>query len=283
MDKMIPTSDIPLWLFSIAFLKKLTITSVIDDNANNSIVTECYNTANGLLTNTSSMKKAIHDKKPMSDGEDTESLIETYRMATDLSMGVIEEFNWVYDRPHAMLIKMGLEEHLPILDDALKFTMPLRDSEINNGLVIITSWIISDVIDSRSIFYVDINRVVNAIAVAFTWLWVNNHKRLANLMTMLEVVDDVHRLSQKVNRTRIQKDELAKLKESYALDRVIMGKNGETRKSPIENTINIVSDEFYKRQYIYTATSDYLGDIGREVEVPFDLKPLLTSAMISAA
>ncbi len=281
LDKMIPSSEMPLWLFSVAFLKKLTVTNIIDDNTAKNIITECYNTANGLLNNASSTKKMIYDKKPMSDGEETESLLETYRMATDLSLGTIEEFNWVLDRPYDVLNEMGLSEFDVILKDALEFTKPLRSSTINEAVVIITSWILHDVLDSRCFWYVDSDRIVTAISLAFTYLWVNDHKRLALLLTILEIDDDLHRLSQKVNRTRIPKENIEKLKLNYSLDRIINGKRGEVRKSPVETSINLVSDEFYKNQYVYTATRDYLDNISKTVEIPYDLKPMISHAILT--
>ena len=277
--KMIPTSDIPIWLFAVFFLKKMSVADVLKDDSNTNIIKDAYNIANYQLKTKASVDKVIRDKKPSSDGEETESLIESYRMSTDVSLGTIEEFNWVLDRPYDIINQLGLGEHSKVLTDALKFTNILRTSKINEGVIYITSWILNDVLDSRSLWYVDINRVVNAIAIAFTWAWATNNHRIALLLTIVSVEDDSLMISQSVNRTRIPKD--VGFDKYYNLNRVIDGKGGTVVKSPVEIAVNNVANLFYKGNYRYCATKLYLKHLDKNVEVPSDLKPLLSYLIMS--
>lgn len=281
MTKLLPESEIPNWLMATIFLKKMPINDLTKDNSSKNIITNAYNAANNSLKNNTNVASKIRDKSPTSDGEETESVIEQYRMTSELAPGTVEEFNWVLSDPYFQLDYLGLNDYANVLEDALKFTEIMRNKNVMPiATVHLISNVLDELLDPRAFWHVRIDGMVNALCIAFTYLWSKDMHELALLLTAMEIETDIMTISQTVSRTKVTKDTLDTLDSYYHTNKIVETRQGITTKNPVTSTIRLLSDMYYKSTFIYAATKKYTGDRPKMVEVPSNLKQLLAEFFI---
>ena len=277
MSRLIPSEDIPLWLLSLAYIKRMSINDITKDNSSKNIITRVYNLVNNVIHENPNVSNTIKDKKPASDGEEVESLIESYRTASDISPGTEVEYNWAYRDPYRILRNMGLGEHDDELTKALKFMNIVREGNmVPDGSVDIMGHILHDEIDVRTRYRVNMDSVVNGLSVAFVWCKVNGLYDVALLLTtVLDKSKDI-RLSQSTSKSKVKREKIEYLCEkSYKLTKVVETAKNRTTTNPITETIKHISESYFSSNLVYMAPNAMLEGRNKRTVVPSNLKPLL--------
>lgn len=99
LEKRLPKEDMPLYILGIVVIQKISIATLIDDNENKNIITKIYNYINNRLKPSGDVSNSIRNKTALTDpesggvGGDRESIVESYRIMSDLTKGEVFTIN----------------------------------------------------------------------------------------------------------------------------------------------------------------------------------------------
>jgi hypothetical protein len=91
LEKQIAKEDMNIFILAIVVIQRISIAPIVDDNENRNIITKVYNYINNKLKSSGDVSKSVRNKTPLTDtesgGGDKESIIESYRIMTDVPKG----------------------------------------------------------------------------------------------------------------------------------------------------------------------------------------------------
>jgi len=285
-----------MYLLAVVVFQKLVITPIIKDTTDRHITTQIYNYTNNKLKNNGDVSSSIRSKQPMSDMDgsagDKESIIESYKISSELSAGDIVEINWSADEIDKIVSqlpvtlnkkntdKVYLDSRL--IKEAYVFTEKLLSVKIATVQTSILAIIFKDQIDPRSIKQLRIDKIRNLMAVGFAYLWTLNHKHIALLLTAYVDmdVDDAMHLNLSTSRQRLSKELKDELDVYFPYKKFI---NANTSENQVEVFINNTSNSILINQWILTADEKFVDELfpGDEIDIiPSDLKTKLGDMII---
>lgn len=279
--KKVSVDELGSFVFSQIFLKSFC--SVIPENDTNAkhTVNLAYSALNNLLNKANAVRENVTVKKLRNDEDDKESVFETYRESTDLMLGQVVEFEHVLSEPHKLLKTiLDMEGMHEVLDHALVFLEPLKTDKINRSIELITSWVLHDALDSRSILYVKTEYFVNAIAVAFTYLWMRGHRDVARMLTIFKIKDEGFAISFSANKIGLKKDAIIRMNELFTVKEELHSKTQKEEKNSVAITIEKTVSFMYVGSYKYLVNNEYLDGLPRNVEVNSDIRNLLAEVIV---
>lgn len=284
--------DIPIAALATALIQKVAMAVTIDDNESKNIITRTYNFINNKLQNKGDTSTAIRPKNSTIDTDsgdsDPESKLESYRIVSELSKGSVVELNWSAKKEIISINKrynFYNTEDEAILKDALMFTEILKTSKLNITQIRLLGWIFKDIIDPRSIDYILINGVVNLIAFGFVYLWKNDFKDLALLLTAKSTSNnDSLEFNATTNIARIPKEIKSELDFYYPFKKVIVSNTGNKEVNLAEEATRIVTEQMFKYEWVYTAYTNYIIEVNKNISdkvvVPSNIKIRLAELIL---
>ena len=292
IENGIAKEDIPIAALATAMVQKVAMAVVMDDNETKNIITRTYNFINNKLQNKGDTSTAIRPKVgsvDMDSGDnDAESKMEQFRIVSNLPNGSVVELNWSAKREIIAINKRynfyNKEDEI-IYRDALVFTEILRTSRLNQTQMILLSWIFKDIIDPRSIMYIQIDGIVNLIASAFVYLWKHGFKDLALLITSRSISNvDSLEFNATTNIARIPKEIKSILDVQYPFKKVIVSKIANKEVNLAEEAISLLTEMLFKYEWSYTAYSNYILEVNKNISdkvvVPSNIKIRLAELII---
>ncbi len=279
--KKVSVDELGSLVFSQIFLK--TFCSVIpeyDTDAKHTI-NLCYSALNNILNKANNIRDNVTIKSLRKDEDDKESVFETYRESTDLMLGQIVEFEFVLSNPQRVLSTMiqieGMED---ILTEVLGFLKPLRGSEINKSVKDITSWVMHNIIDSRSLMYVEKDYLVNAIAISYTYLWLKGHRDIARMLTIYKLKDEGFSISFTANKIGLRKEIVERLNKVFDVKEELHSKSNIEEKNSVGLAIEKIVKFMFIGNYKYLCSTKHLEGLPRNVEINSDIRNLLAEVII---
>ena len=292
IEKSVSSDAIPEWILGIALFKRIMAAPIEGPHDTPIIVTSIHNFNLGKLSPEGNTSNAVKEKRPHRDdtGEE-ESVMESYKIATDLPVALSEEFNNCL-RDVDYLVDV-LSENVPIdnrvVMDALSFTRPLEHNRILDIQKYLLSIIFKDVIDPRSIDHVNLNSIMNMFAVGFAYLWANDQKDLAVILTsyaLLEDEEESMQVSLTSNITRISQDRKDMLDKLFPYKRIKIKRTSQEEENNALISIDLLANDIYKTHWHHCAADKYLievlGKVDRRHEVSENLKNILADLFIFA-
>lgn len=289
IEKKMPSNDLNHWALSSAIIQKIAMAVILEDNDLKNVVTRTYNFVNNKLQNKGDTSNSIRPKRTMLDSEvgdsDPESVLESYRIVSELPKGFVVEMEWAIDNISKTMLYGSEYINSTILYKARAFTERLKDITLTPVQISILGWIFKDYIDPRSLMYVKIDAIVDLIALAFTKLWNMGYKDLALLISSMPVeYDDAEIINFTTNRKRISKEMKLELDEVFPYKKIIVSTGGNREVNVAESSINLISDDFYKHRWMYSADNEYIEEVNnntsKSAEVPGDLKTRLAELIL---
>lgn len=292
LEKMVPKSEMPVFITAIVVIQRVAIATIVDDDGNKNLVLKIYNYINNKLKDTGEVSKSIRDKTPMMDGDasgtgDKESIIESFRKLTNLTKGDEIEMDWAISTVSLVLKQMpeANKRYLDqvILTDAIHFTKIFANGNLSRAHIDLLSIIFKNVIDPRCLDYVTINSIINLLAVGFAYVWGLGFKDLALFLVSQEdtIAVEKHTINSSVNRPKMTKEIKDELDKWFPYKRVI---NDTTSVNLVEEYINEVANEMFKIEWITAAYDTYVIDAtgmnDKHIMLPADLKMQLAEFII---
>lgn len=257
LDKQLPSSEIPFYLLSMVVIQKLCTSAVCDDTPSDNIINRIYKFINGKLKQQGSVSTSIRHKTLLADkegGSDRESLIESYRLISDIANSTIVELDWVTDNIDKLMLQLPDKQREVVLNSkmleyARETSKAYYNLDIENIQITILSIIFKSVLDPRSIDYVKIDGIVNMLAIGFAYLWGLGLKDVAVLLLSKDVSGnhDEITLNSTVNRTRLTKEIKDELDYFFPYKRVIS--DDATSNIIVESIDQMISNIYSKKWY----------------------------------
>jgi len=288
LQKMISTDDIKYYLLGLTLFKIMPVNIPRNDKITTNLITFIYSSIKDAIKPPNNVRQ----KTAKSDGEETESSLEIYRMATDVMVGIPEEFKFFTDDPHKLLRFYNITDTDGVMNDVLQFLRPMtKSNDIDPNIVKLMIWIISitpdngkrevGIIDPEAIFYLDIEHLVNVMALGFTIAWYRGFPEIALLLSALRTDEDVP-IQSTLGKEHIGKDTLKELKQYYSVDKELEIKNKPLQTQDlIAKAINDLVVMLYNSSYRYLATPKYLKGKSRAVSIPEDLREQIAKLLIA--
>ena len=281
IEKQVSKDELPNWVLSITLMQKIALATIVDDTPDKNIITTAYSFINNKLKVKGDVTNSIRAKKPMVDLEsgdnDSESMLESYRIVSELPPGFIVEMKYaidqIYDDPTTYIDKFDMG----IFEDAKNFVSKLYSATITKSQVLVLSWIFKDHTDPRSIFYVPEDRIIKLMALGFTYLWVNGYKELALIITATPTVDEnISRISFSTNRSRVTKELMNRLDVIFPYQKVTVSKKEDGLTNVVTIPAQNVSSDMNKHRWSMNADVKYRKEVtGNESAtaiIPPDMK-----------
>jgi hypothetical protein len=297
IEKQIPRGEMPMFMFAVVIIQKVSIATLINDSEEKNIITRIYNYVNSKLRNNGGVEKSIRDKTAGGDQDDQgdrESVIEAYRVVSEISEGNICELNWCVSNVHMILEQMPISVDVvvpgkvtiskDVLIDALAFCRHFHNGDVDDQQIYILSFIFKDVIDPRGLEYITIDSVINLLAVGFSYLWSMGFKNLALILTSYveNTAAITMTINSSMNRSRLTPIIKEELDFYFPYKRQI---NATTSVNLVEETINDMANDIFVKRWLPTANEYYiqevLGNNALNKILPPDLKVQLAEFIIA--
>jgi len=284
IEKQIDKDSFALFITAAVVIQKLLVNSeIIDTDAKNTI-TKIYHFAISRikLKDTSSSIRIKYFNNGEDDSGESESVLESYRTTTAISQGSILEFRSVFQDPYRLANEIGLvstkEELNEVLAslDQLREHLPIKDS------IYIVSWLYKNITDIRSFEYLELDEILNAIGVGFLYLWKNGYSDIGLIITSFSVSIDEFKLNFSL-RNKLNPELRDKLQEVFPNNKAVLGVDGVTESSFIEETIGLISKSIMGYN-LYTVVPDrYIKEVNRglrEVRIDESIKNRLAEYIL---
>ncbi len=289
IEKQVPTDELGNWVMSVAIIQKIGMSVVTDDTDTKNTITRTYNFVNNKLNNKGDTSNSIRVKKTGTDSDsssnDPESVLESHRIVYDQSIANIVEMKWGLQTQMNNFKLMDDKIDPVVYQHAKEFTKVLYDVKIADVQIRVLSWIFKDVIDPRAIKYVDIDTIIGSMALMFAYLWCNDFKDMALLLTAMPVEHDgAVMINFTNNRSRLTKELKDELDVVFPYKKVIVSNTGNREVNICEDSINLATNDFYKHRWNYIAHNDYVsevtGNISTMVSIPSVFKIRLAELIL---
>ena len=173
----LPREEIPMYYLAKIIFNKILLMDQAD-STNKDIVRQIYGTISSGIKSIGNSKDTIRNKDKPSESEteteDKESVIESYRLATDVTPGIAEELNWATETVDKILKQLPHKVRELCTDDNIKLGMSLAATftpdKITNTHINILGPIFKNIIDPRGLLYLKANSIFNLIAVGYAIL-----------------------------------------------------------------------------------------------------------------
>lgn len=261
LEKNLPNEEVPYYILAMSMFQKVFPYS-IPENVNNikTIINIIYNYTTSKLQNNSDISRAIKQKTPLKDSDNTtgedESIIESHRATFNIETGTIVEYTWALNSIHKVLT-LGIE----IDENVLRLVTPMfihkdnfKITKLHNSLI---SLIFKKYIDPRVFEYLPLEPLFNLVIVGAAYLITNKNCLYKYLISNPY---DTTNLVMKGN-LRIPQDIKEKLVEKYPYTQIVLNPGKVKRKLFVENLIEDIHKMTQEYNYIP------LIDIDADVEI----------------
>jgi len=268
IEKQIPFDELPNYMLAIVMMQKLAIAPIVTDTRERSVVNRIYNYMFNKIRGSSPSGSRITDKSPSTDpdsgGSDKESIFEAYRMVTDLTMGVEEEFNWYAGDLDYLIRDMSFiipsdNLNMALLEEFMTSVSCFKTIPVSDPQVFLIGYMFKKVIDPRAIEHLNIKAVINLLALGATIAWMRGHKNIAVLLCSKAVPNTDSDLE--VNATpnvRLDMKLKNRLKELYPYEKQL---NPHKTESVIEDSITGMTSQVFSRRWIPNAPKNCIVEV----------------------
>jgi len=284
IEKGMSSDDIKTWLIGITVIKKVMVSSVINDSANSHIIGGIYKFISNRLNNDGNVSNKIRERKYGTMGgseEDKMSVLEHYTTTYDLSYGTVVEIEEDLSNVERILDKLTNGEYdRDVYDDAKLFLRPMLSKELSSAQIRLLSYVLCDYIHPDALFHVSLDIIVGLMAVAFTKLWKEGHYEVAILMTSIitDKTEGAMILTSTSNISKVSQSIKDELDIHYPYKKKQISAKGNQDVSLIDMCISALADEIYSHNWDKLATMKYVKEISSSQN---DIKVILAEYIIS--
>ena len=290
INKRIDEENLVYSVLGGVLFEKILLTDETKDTDSKNLITRFYSYVSGRLNiknNPVGNLKIKSNFKINPDGDDTESVIENYRVPTDITPGFMEEFIYATNdikRLYGWLTDSKDYKTLEVFENAVNGIHPIQLPLVNIKLAFMIG---KKVVDPRAYNYVNANNIRNMLAAVGAVLWEKGFKELACILASSKATDDVEIVSY---NTKLKLDTVYKeiIDKNFPIH--MYNKRPSTgeitkRENLGEKIINDLATEMMKVIYICKLPPEMIeeatGSINNILSVPNDIKATLVDALLN--
>ena len=274
------------YVLAIVLIQKILLSDDVVNVEDKNIITRLYNAVRykfKIQSNTSMSKIRFKNPNPgrVAEEHESESIMESFRVPTELTPGWVVEFRVVFSDIDKLAKDIGIKD-IKLAKRIRRALRVLENHDIPEENIFLLGWIFKKIIDPRAIEYIELEYILNAMAVAFVWLVEHDLNDLAIIITSFIAEHDTILFN--INaKNNIDKELKEKLAEKFPYER-IKNTKGDTE-SIIETTINDFGTKIFKNKLISSLPEDilekYKGDTDIILTPPSDIKDQLAKMILA--
>jgi len=281
IEKTISRDSLPLYITSLVVIQKLLVNNELDDNDLKHTITKIYSfsTNNLKFKDSSSKYKIKHLSSADDGGAEQESAMESYRVGTKLTPGILEEYRNVFRDPYRVAKQLGIKANRKqislVLDNFNRLKEPLPIEEA----IYVVSWLYKDITDPRSFDYLLIDELINAMAIGYLYLNENGYEDIAAIISSFSSTESTFKLNFSL-RNKLDNELRNGLIDIFKYERAIKSAGEVKVTSYIEDIVSVFSKSLMKYNLISVLDDELLLDNNRSVKVTENIKNRLSSLII---
>lgn len=282
----IGTENYPEWLLAVVLVRRVCAGDITGTNETSHLVKYIYNYVdqrhrNPESTSVGKQVKAKDFENPSASTENSASRIEAYKMTQDITTGDLQSLEYFMVNPYnvAKLLYPSIDEQL--LAQFLAFNTVLEKEIIEVPQVVVTQWIMKPVISPRGLRRLTKRKMINAISIAQTVMWMEQRYEIAGLLSARSTDHTREiQLSSGDRTSNIPKDIHDKLTHHYPYTRLLSAKQKTKPINAAVAAINEVAAMFNRRDWELTLPDLYCTKVTgtpgtRRFGCPSNIKILL--------
>lgn len=285
IEKQMPIAELPNYLLAVVVIKKVSISAIIKDTKERNLITRVYNYIITKLKVKAGSNNRITSKQPLMDVDsasgDKESIMESYRMVTEITAGIEVELNWYTENMEVLIRDIHEDINLAMLEDVLALNQCFRSVPVTSEQIIILGYIYKPILDPRSFDYIGIDGVINLLSLAFVILWQRGHREIAMMLTAKAVDNTDNCIAVNITpNIRLDSGYRAGLKKWFPYEKQV---NKTTTVSLVEESITALTNGVFKYKWLPNATPECLTTMYGDtppVLLPAEFKNYLAKLII---
>lgn len=274
----------------LAFIEIKNVGNFTDDDNRLNIVTFVYKFIKQKIKgNVSNPKNIVKDKNTISASIDENSkisVLEKYKIKTDISLEDIVELEHSVSDPYAIAQRLSSNINFSILEESLRTSMMLNHAKIPDTSIRLLQWVMKPVISPRGVLYVSRPVLVKLLGVLEAVLWARGYKYLALLSTSQKIVNEgVINVFSVDSKNKIPPELIQQLEKLYPF--IKPAKTTKALKNEnryIINTIDSFSNNMSSHILKMTANEklieEVFGSNNRKLNVTQDIKTMLAKLFV---
>ena len=287
------SEDYGPWVLSSLLVKRLCVGDVRGNEINTNLVVTIHNdlTAKNNGSSGSSFGDPIQNKIFEGDGDESQgpSRIENFKIKSEFPIGdiaSIEHYSSDYRRVGTDLMP---EMDMVLLEEFVGAAKALLSQPISSYQTNLMQWVLAPVIPPRSMAHLDKITNVNLMAVAQTYLWQKDHKKLACLLTALSDNEGIDFQQNGIgSMARITREQMDELQVLFPYSKVSVKKKVTTAINSAVAAIDALAVGFNASDWVLTAPSRFVEEIVgakhlRRYSCPHDIKIILAKLAIEVS
>ncbi len=289
IERNISEQEVPTYMLSIVLIQKVALASIVKDNNAKNLVTIIYHFTNNKMRPRGDVSSKIMAKKVGSDAgtgndeDNKESIYESYRILSKLTIGDIEVFNFAATNTQNVLNTIPVKLAKEDIAQGYKIMKKVGDDYIDDVQIILLTMVFKDLIPVGGFSYLKIDAVKNLLALGFAYLWTIGHTRLALLLTATKQITDNDNIYVNMSggRNRLTEAIKQKLDGVFPNKRVV---NETTAENLAVGAINEWSEAYFNSHWRINADEKYIIEayttVERSRQIPSDLKIMLAELIL---
>ena len=285
--------DYPTWLLASVVVRRLSVGDLRGIEQNTNLVVTIHNDLmqKNNATGGSSFGEQIQNK--MFEGENSDehgiSRLENYKIKAQHAAGEISAIEHYMNDPFAVAqrLKPGLNPGL--LVQFLERSKALQGSMLWPCQVSIAQWVMASVLPPRGFYHLDKATTIRAFAVAQTYLWENDHKVLAALLSALASDNSLSfQQTGMGSMARINAEQVKEIHRLFPYNQVSVKRKRTIPPNKAIVAIDQLASDFNARDWILTVPDAMAVEITgsqhhRRYACPHEIKQLLAKLAIECA
>jgi len=292
----ISSEDYNYYIFCLISVRRLpfieikNINNFTNDDNRLNIITFVYKYIKGKIKgNITNPKNMVKDKNTISASIDENSkisVLEKYKMKTDISLEDIVELEYSVSNPYAIAQRLSSNIDFNMLEESLRTCTLLNHAKIPDTSIRLLQWVMKPVISPRGIMYISRPILIKLLGVLEAVLWARGYKYLALLSTSQKIVNEgVINVFSVDSKNKIPVELVQQLEKLYPFTKptkTIKVTKNENRY--IINTIDSFSNNLSSNILKMTANEKLLEEVfsntSRKLIVTQDIKTVLAKLFI---
>jgi len=261
IERTIDKDTFPTYITAYVTIQKLLVNSELSDTDSRNTVTKIYHFASNKikLKDNASEVRIKHIMNGEDDSGESESVMESYRTPTTLPPGSILEFRNEFKCPIELSRNLGLNVSDDVIYEMVDMFRKLEEPLPINESLYLASYVFKDIIDPRAFDHLVIDELINALAVAFLYLWEKGYRDIALILSSFSSSVDNFKVNFSL-RNKLKQNVRDELDRIFPYKKVIVGPEGNTETSSIDETITLLSKNLMGYNLVSILPKRYLDE-----------------------
>jgi hypothetical protein len=289
------TEDYPAKLLASLVVSKFAMAPVNPVGAESNVITAMYyyvkQHQNGSApTKYADMVKPKTTSDSSGSDENKASNMEAYKISQSISIGDKTMFNVYMSDILRVASKLDSKMDMRLLDEFYQQALGLVNARISTIQVTLVQFVLKRVISPRGVVLLKKKELLNAIAVAQTWLWQNNYHSLAGIVGGVAMLDDqVTFVGGNSSRVRLPIETVAEIEKLFPISVIPQGSSIKSKQiNPIIKAIDKFNEELSANDWTLRMSPEKIKLVtGYEgmtrLSCPNDIKVIIANLIIQLA